>query len=478
MTVHDLPEPTPSSWASPPGGEGMDLEALLLAWSEALRQESRAEGLRSIADRLQKGIRQREQSLATLRQAAHVLSATSRTEAIAPLARDLIGTLLDAKACLVWVLGDQGFQVRAISGVDRPQASLDLPAPNPFPQRPMFLPQWQTLERTDLPSPLPVTLQALGPCPLYVPLEHQGLLVGFLLLDALNAPDQDPSLADTLELLQRLIAAALFHAWNFRDLEVQREQLREDGAARALRMEALQREIRAVGEGQGHRMEFLACALDQLRPILGQILGTMTRLKQDQGLRQEEQGNLLLEGLLQGKRMAEFLRDLTEMTHPGRHSLAPSPVALPLDLGALLTEIRPFVENLPRPEESELDWPEMTDLPEILAQRDNLRLVLLALCQGASRLNPRGDLHLWVEREPMHLAIRLLLEGLEMELPDPGIHRTGSLPPAEYYARGKSSHGLGLVIAQHLVKGMGGNLRLDRDFFGQGAVISLEFPLA
>ncbi len=476
MTVHDLPDPPPSSWETPHPIDRPDVEALLMAWSEAIRHEHRADDLVTLAEELQNALRQREQSLATLRQAAHVLSATSRMEAIALLARDLFCELLAARAGVAWMLGTRCFEAKAALEIDRTHGSLDLPAPNPFPEQPLLLGQWQRLERTDLPSPLPILLAALGHSPLYVPLEHQGLLTGFLLLDAQKNLEQDSALVDTLELLQRLFAAAIHQAWNIRDLEDQRERLRDESTQRERRMETLQHENAALGQGQGHRMEFLGFALDHVRPLFGQLLATMTRLKQDPSLSHDEQGNLLLEGLLLGKRMAEFLRDLTEMARPGR-AVAPTP-PMPVELGALLEEIRPAVENLHGAARGDFDWPDLSDLPEILASREHLRQVLIALCQGATRLSPQGDLHLWVEREPMHLAIRLLLEGLEMQPADPSLHRTGSMPASEYYARGKSSPGLGLVIAEHIVKGMGGNLRLDRDFFGQGTVVSLEFPLA
>jgi len=304
-------------------------------------------------------------------------------------------------------------------------------------------------------------------------MDHQGLLAGFALLDA---PVPVGSLVDTLELLLRLFGGAAYQSWQMNHLSRQREELEHASLQLTERMDQLRRENAALLEGQGYRMDFLGFALDQLRPILGSLLGTMTRLKQDPELTPEGRGNLLLEGLLQGKRMAEFLRDLSEVAQGRRREPLGPP--LPVDLEVLLTEIRPAVENLPRGPESEVDWPEVVDLPEILACGETLRHVLLALCQGAVRLSPTGSIHLWVEREPLHLVLRLLLEGLEVEPSDPSIHRTGSLKASEFYTKGRGSHGLGLVIAEHLVREMKGSLRLDRDFFGQGAVISLAFPLA
>jgi signal transduction histidine kinase len=220
-------------------------------------------------------------------------------------------------------------------------------------------------------------------------------------------------------------------------------------------------------------VEFLGYAAGELR---AQLLGILNLLGRARGAGEwaEERETLLLDALLAGKHMAELLRDLAELARPGSSGL-PMEVR-PTDLGALFRELRDPVEAFPRRGGGELGWPELPELPEVLADRGALGQILLSLIAGALRSSLDGSLRIWVEREPMSLSLCLLLPSLHFG------ERAGAsrriLRPEDCYIQGQNGAGLCLVICGQLMDAMGGALVIHPVAPEEGTVIGLELVLA
>lgn len=308
-----------------------------------------------------------------------------------------------------------------------------------------------------------------------MPFEHQTLLVGFAVLSLPKLRSFSSSELDSLEVLQRLFAASLYSLWMLQDLERQRDEARDQARRADARVLAVERQNQALQEGQTFRVDFVAYAAGELRRQLFGVLGVLNRVRTDQGLRAEERASLLLDGLLTGKHMAGLLRDLGELARPMREG---APEVRPVDLAALLGATVPLVEALASAGSGTIDWPSELDLPEVLADGEVLRQILLALCSGAVRNSRDGSLHLWVEREPLSLQLKLMVEELDLGAGTDRFNAQHPLRPEELYASRSGGACLGLLVCRQLIAAMGGTFTLERDPMGRGTVIGVGLPLA
>lgn len=469
MPIHPVPpasEPfEPLGGAPVPGGD-----ATMEAWAEALKADARAGKLLQELCNLHRELKERSQQAALMRHVANILTATTRPEHLGALILDVMQSEFGARQGLVWSLCEDHYGACHGMGFDRRQMDrLSLPAPHPFPHYPILIYQSQWLEVDSLPPALRLIQGRTEDGLFFVPFEHQTLLVGFTVLSLPKSKDFSDAEQESLEVLQRLFAASLHGAWTLFDLQRQREALKEEA-----RM--LDQQNQALRQGQTFRVDFLAFAASELRSQLMGVLALLNHVRQDRNLSEEDRGSLLLDGLLAGKHMAELLRDLAELAGTARSEAASC--VRPLDPALLFKELQPLVEVFPRREGGTLQWPEDLDLPEILADGEALKQILLSLCAGALRNSGNGSLKLWIEREPMNLTMRLLMEGLDLGAATSAFNSRRSLSPEALYIKGQGGAGLGLVICRQLMVAMGGTLTLERDPMGAGTVIGLDLPLA
>jgi C4-dicarboxylate-specific signal transduction histidine kinase len=143
--------------------------------------------------------------------------------------------------------------------------------------------------------------------------------------------------------------------------------------------------------------------------------------------------------------------------------------------GPLLAEVRSLLEAYPRRGTGPIDWPETEELPDVIADRERFKQVLLSLCAASLRHSADGSLGLWLEREPLSLVFCLRMPSLDLRpaaalLAGKGFGSSGP--------QGQGAAGLGLLISRQLVTGMGGHLRLDADPDGRGGLVQVELALA
>ncbi len=476
MPIHPVSGPEPEPLPLMPDASNPEVNATMEAWAQVLRADARAGQLLADLRAVHLELRERSQQAALMRHVANVLTATTRTEQLGPLILDVLHSEFGARQGLLWTLCEDHYGACCGMGFDRRQLDkLHLPAPHPFPHYPILIYQCQWLEADSLPPALRL-IQARAEDGLYfVPFEHQTLLVGFTVLSLPKAKVFSEAEQESLEVLQRLFAASLHGAWVLLDLERQREALRKEAERLKAQAEALDLQNQALRQGQTFRVDFLAYAASELRSQLMGILALLSHVRLDRQLSEEDRGSLLLDGLLAGKHMAELLRDLSELASPEREKALQ---IRPTDLGALLRDLLPLVEAFPRRKGGRTDWPRDLDLPDVLADGDLLRQILLSLCAGALRSSRDGTLWLWSEREPMSLRLYLMLEGLDLGEATAAFNSRRSLSPEELYVKGQGGAGLGLVICRQLMVAMGGTFTLERDPGGMGTVIGLELPLA
>lgn len=456
------------------GAEPIFEDAVTEAWAQALRADQRAEALFGELDGLRADVKARTRQAALMRHVANVLSATARVDQLASMLLDVLLSEFGATQGLVWTLGGQGYEARTGMHFDRRQLqSLHLPVPHPFPSYPVLIYQAQWLEAELLPPALRLIQSRPDQGLYFVPLEHQTLLVGFAILSLPLSKVFDGAEQESLEVLQRLFSSALHGSWLLEDLQRQKEALSAEKESLKLQAQALDHQNQLLRQGQTFKVEFLGYAAGELR---GQLLGILNLLGRVRGaeLEADARDTLLLDALLAGKHMAELLRDLAELARPGASGL---PMAIrPTELGGLFQELRPMVEAFPRRGSGTLDWPELPELPEVLADRDALGQILLSLIAGVLRGSPEGRLRIWVERAPLSISLCMLLPGLQLDEGAPVGRRI--LRPEDIYVQGQIGAGLGLVICSQLMDSMEGALVIEPITGDEGTVISLELPIA
>jgi signal transduction histidine kinase len=454
-----------------------EVDATLEAWAEALKADAKAEKLLHDLRAVHLELKERSQQAVLMRHVANILTATARVEQLGSLILDVMQSEFGARQGLVWALCEDHYGARHGMGFDRQRLEkLHLPAPHPFPHYPILIYQSQWLEAESLPPALRLIQGGAEEGLFFVPFEHQTLLVGFTILSLPRTRVFSDAEQESLEVLQRLFAASLHGAWTLQDLQRQRESFRAEAEALKVRNRWLDQQNQGLRQGLTFRVDFLAYAAGALRNQLLGVLALLSRVRQDRNLSEEERGSLLLDGLLTGKHMAELLRDLSELANPTRSEA--TALIRPTDLVALFKSLQPIVEAFVPPGGEALRWPEELDLPEVLADEEGLKQILLSLCTGALRGSKDGSLHLWIEREPMSITLRLMVEGLDLGEATASFNSCRSLSPDELYVKGQGGAGLGLVICRQLMVAMGGAFKLERDPMGSGTVIGLELPLA
>ena len=414
----------------------------------------------------------RSHQMQVLQHVSEILAATSKGGQVASVVLDVLAQEFQCRRGVVWTLedGGGGYVPREGAGLSRPEwSALRLPAPNPFPEVPLVLFQSQFLDPVCGVESLRL-LRGTDGAPLYfVPFEHQLLLLGFAILAMPSDRKLEDEDLDSISILQRQTAVSLYNAWLFRDLSEQRDALQRQ----ALELERVNAALR---EADQLKSEFLALTSHELRTPLTGILG-FTRLVMD-GLYDdaEEMRSMLQDSYSSGQHLLGLLNDILDLAkiESGRLEVHVEPV----NLAALIEEVKPIAEAYPRKPEVELSWPDAEDLPEVMVDPSRLKQVLLNLLSNSLKFTKEGSVSAQVERRPGHLVLSVVDTGIGVS-PEAQTRLFQKFAQAEGgHARQYGGTGLGLVICKHLMEMMGGTISLHSEGLGFGTTMRITVPIA
>ncbi len=165
-------------------------------------------------------------------------------------------------------------------------------------------------------------------------------------------------------------------------------------------------------------------------------------------------------------RLERVVSGLLEYTRPR------APRRFPLDLEESLKSVLTLMQDDPRSQGVELNLELPASLPNVLADPDQVRQVLVNLLVNAlEAVNGRGSITLSARPERWYVLVEVADDG-------PG------LPPADldrlfdpFYSTRERGSGLGLAIAKRIVEAHGGVIKAANQPRG-GAILTFTLPLA
>lgn len=222
------------------------------------------------------------------------------------------------------------------------------------------------------------------------------------------------------------------------------------------------------------KSEFVATMSHELRTPLNIILGY---------------NDLLLEGVLGGltgeqidalQRTSSSARALVELVNTTLDLSRIEAGRLPIDLcdvqvGALMAELRDFVQSLPRNPGVELMWNVAADLPPLYTDPAKLKVIIKNLIGNAAKFTETGT---------VAVNARACSDGVEFSVADSGIGIAPQLVPIIFdpFRQGDSSTtrrfsgvGLGLYIVRRLLDMLGGTVTLESQV-GLGSTFRVWIP--
>lgn len=243
-------------------------------------------------------------------------------------------------------------------------------------------------------------------------------------------------------------------------------------------LERMRQVAQAAGSGPGRQpaSETLSYISHDLRAPLATILG-YTRMLSETGTPEQTRHLRAIE------RSASYqLTLIDEIMEYAKHELQPLNIQLePVSLPALLDDVIHHARSLSRQQNNRFEFEALAPLPaQVLADPRRLQQVLLNLISNAAKFTHDGYIRLTVSAS--HDNGEALLEfavGDSGVGVDPEAQTTIFNAFAQIHAHAGSA-GLGLYIAQNIVKNMGGQLQLDSSP-GQGSCFSFSIavkPLA
>ncbi len=223
------------------------------------------------------------------------------------------------------------------------------------------------------------------------------------------------------------------------------------------------------------RQDFVGNVSHELRtPITAVKAMTETLLA---GARNDE-GTLVryLTGINQeSDRLSYLVNDLLDLA---KLDAKPEINREPFDLVELLKEVQErFLPDTDTGPEFTLNLP-METLPKILANRDQIKQVLINLLDNAFKYTPaEGQVSLSVRREGDWVKVAVADTGIGIPQEELGriFERFYRVDKAR--SRAKGGTGLGLSIVKHIVEGHGGRLQVESSL-NQGSVFSFTVPTA
>ncbi len=471
-------QPMPIQPAPEPGRDRSsgDFDSAVEAWRLVLQADTKLDQMTETLNGLMGQLWQRSRQMMRIRSLAEHLSISGRPR---DLGDHLLGALYGELSCVhgvMWRLASTGFE--AIASLRMDDINLDnhtLPAPNPFPGLAILPFQAQWLDFRALPPAIQALRVDARTELYYLPFEFNVNLAGFALLALPRDRVFSESEQEFLSVIQRMTALVLDNTWLYRNLMDREEKLE----ALALHLHGQKEELaqahRTLHDVEATRLAFISFAGEALRNQLSSQLSYL-RLLMDGAGEEEERAAFLKGSSTLGSQMFEVLNDLVEWTRLAGGAPMEEPHALALE--PVIEDLKMVFGTFPAKPHVLIDWPFTEGVPEIVTDPERLKQVLLNLLLRAQHDLDKGFIAFWIERIPLSLNLSLRLR---MATLDPALARAALAPhgfdSGSNFAQGQVGAGLGLVMAQRLMKAVGGNLRVDPSDEG-GSIISLDVPMA
>lgn len=262
------------------------------------------------------------------------------------------------------------------------------------------------------------------------------------------------------------------------ELEEKREQLEQLNS----QLEASNRELNEANaklrELSDMKEEFLALTTHDLRSPLTVISGVINFFTSGRlGEMTDEQKNMVAMMERNTQSLIELVNDLLDASklESGTLRLDFAPVELP----ALIIELRETMQPMAREKEIELTEQVPADLPPVKADIAKLRRMIVNLLSNALKFTPKAG----------HIEISAAREGADrvrVSVADTGV----GIPPEDLArlfdkfeqarsraTRGEKGTGLGLYITRQLVELHGGEINVQSEV-GKGSTFSFTIPIA
>jgi signal transduction histidine kinase len=262
------------------------------------------------------------------------------------------------------------------------------------------------------------------------------------------------------------------------ELEEKREQLEQLNR----QLEASNRELNEANaklrELSDMKEEFLALTTHDLRSPLTVISGVINFFTSGRlGEMTDEQKNMVAMMERNTQSLIELVNDLLDASklESGTLRLDFAPVELP----ALITELRETMQPMAREKEIELTEQVPANLPPVKADIAKLRRMIVNLLSNALKFTPKAG----------HIEISAVREGADrvrVSVADTGV----GIPPEDLArlfdkfeqarsraTRGEKGTGLGLYITRQLVELHGGEITVQSEV-GKGSTFSFTIPIA
>lgn len=232
----------------------------------------------------------------------------------------------------------------------------------------------------------------------------------------------------------------------------------------------------AAEEADRIKTRFLGIASHDIRGPLGNIVNLAALLRTEKGDPELEAERCDLIGA-EAQRVMSLVEDLitTAALESGRLELRPAP----LDLTAVAIEAIDSLRWQAAAKRQHIDFPPVPEGHGALhGDRARLAQVVSNLLSNAIKFSPAGaTISLTLTRDEQHVRLTVRDQGPGIAENDIGRLFTPFERLATHPTAGESSHGLGLSIAQEIVRRHHGIIRVESKP-GQGAAFIVELPLA
>lgn len=230
--------------------------------------------------------------------------------------------------------------------------------------------------------------------------------------------------------------------------------------------------VERLEQGERARRELFADVAHELRHPLSVLTGRLELMQDGVVPVDGEQLLHLQEMVLALNRLVGDLRDLS-LAEVGRLSLQLAPI----DLGTLIEDLQENMEPVAAAKAIELTTELPPDLPQITADRDRIRQVLVNLLANALQYTPQGGrvhLRAWADGAEVHVEVADTGPGVPAaDLPHlfDRFYRTDKAR-----TRTTGGSGLGLAIVRSLVGLHGGRVGAQSEV-GEGSRFTISLPI-
>jgi len=237
----------------------------------------------------------------------------------------------------------------------------------------------------------------------------------------------------------------------------------------------LQEQNAALVAANRHKSAFLANVSHELRTPLNAIIG-FAELLADRVILTEDEQELAYQDILEsGKHLLLMVNNILDVARIEAGHQILDRVVFPLapEVAAIERMLAPLIAT--KEQRFSLTLPD--DLPDVIADRDRLRQVLLNLLSNAHKFTPPGGaITLTASRTgPERVAILVEDTGIGIAPEHQTIVFEAFQQVESGYARTQQGTGLGLALTKQLVELMGGTITLQ-SALGVGSAFTITLP--